>query len=101
MTTYPLSAIKVLDISQGIAGPFCGAQLARYGADVIKIEPPAGDWSRGVGQTAGGHSALSAVYNVGKRAMILDFKVKIIFKYLFINFSYLFCLIVISINQVR
>ena len=75
MTTYPLSAIKVLDVSQGIAGPFCGAQLARYGADVIKIEPPAGDWSRGVGQTAGGHSALSAVYNVGKRAMVLDFKI--------------------------
>ena len=75
MTTYPLSAIRVLDISQGIAGPFCGAQLARYGADVVKIEPPAGDWSRGVGQTAGGQSALSAVYNVGKRGMVLDFKV--------------------------
>lgn len=74
MTIAPLNGIKVLDLSQGIAGPYCGALLARYGADVIKIEPPAGDWSRGVGNNAGGHSALSAVYNVGKRGMILDLK---------------------------
>ena len=69
-----LEHLRVLDISQGIAGPYCGTLLSRYGADVIKGEPPAGDWSRGVGNGAGGHSALSAVYNVGKRGMILDLK---------------------------
>lgn len=74
MAHHPLTAIKVLDLSQGIAGPYCGALLARYGADVVKIEPPAGDWSRGVGNNADGHSALSAVYNLGKRGMVLDLK---------------------------
>lgn len=74
MSVTPLHDIKVLDLSQGIAGPYCGTLLSRYGADVIKVEPPAGDWSRGVGNGAGGHSALSAVYNVGKRGMILDLK---------------------------
>ncbi len=74
MSNAPLDGIKVLDLSQGIAGPYCGTLLSRYGADVIKIEPPAGDWSRGVGNGAGGQSALSAVYNVGKRGMILDLK---------------------------
>jgi crotonobetainyl-CoA:carnitine CoA-transferase CaiB-like acyl-CoA transferase len=74
MTINPLHGLKVLDVSQGIAGPYCGALLARYGADVVKVEPPSGDWARGVGQTAGGHSALSAVYNVGKQGMKLDLK---------------------------
>ena len=74
MSNAPLDGIKVLDLSQGIAGPYCGTLLSRYGADVIKIEPPAGDWSRDVGNGAGGQSALSAVYNVGKRGMILDLK---------------------------
>ena len=74
MSNAPLSGIKVLDLSQGIAGPYCGTLLSRYGADVIKVEPPVGDWSRGVGNSAGGQSALSAVYNVGKRSMILDLK---------------------------
>ncbi len=74
MTVTPLNGLKVLDASQGIAGPYCGALLARYGADVVKVEPPAGDWSRAVGQTAGGHSALSAVYNAGKRSILLDLK---------------------------
>src|SRR5262249_16009527 len=48
--------------------------LAAYGADVIKIEPPEGDWSRRLGTTYGNHSALSAVYNRGKRGLYLDLK---------------------------
>ncbi|MFT5507303.1 MAG: crotonobetainyl-CoA:carnitine CoA-transferase CaiB-like acyl-CoA transferase [Hyphomicrobiaceae bacterium] len=74
MSNAALNGIKVLDLSQGIAGPYCGTLLSRYGADVIKIEPPSGDWSRGIGNTSDGQSALSAVYNVGKRSLVLDLK---------------------------
>jgi hypothetical protein len=43
----------VLDTSQGIAGPYCATQLAALGANVVKVEPPAGDWSRGLSSKAG------------------------------------------------
>ena len=42
----PYAGLKVLDLSQGIAGPYCGMLLAQYGADVLKVEPAAGDWGR-------------------------------------------------------
>ena len=43
----PFEGVRVLDLSQGIAGPYCGMNFARNGADVIKLEPPgAGCWSR-------------------------------------------------------
>ena len=35
------AGLNVLDMSQGIAGPYCAALLGHYGANVIKIEPPA------------------------------------------------------------
>ena len=35
----PYAGLKVLDMSQGIAGPYCGMLLAQYGADVTKVEP--------------------------------------------------------------
>ena len=35
----PFEGVKVLDLSQGIAGPYCGMHLARNGADVIKADP--------------------------------------------------------------
>ncbi len=70
----PLSSILVIDASQGIAGPYCGAMLAGYGARVIKIEPPQGDWGRAVGKSYGTLSAYSVVYNRGKESVILDLK---------------------------
>ncbi|HEU0083624.1 MAG TPA: CoA transferase, partial [Bradyrhizobium sp.] len=36
----------MLDFGQGVASPYAAMLLAVYGADVIKIEPPEGDWSR-------------------------------------------------------
>jgi crotonobetainyl-CoA:carnitine CoA-transferase CaiB-like acyl-CoA transferase len=70
----PYRGLKVLDFGQGIASPYCAMLLAVYGADVIKVEPPEGDWSRFLGTTYGGHTTLSAVYNRGKRSLCLDLK---------------------------
>lgn len=70
----PWSGIRVLDISQGIAGPYCAQIMASQGAEVIKVEPPSGDWGRFVGVTHGDHSGLSLQYNQGKRGVALDAK---------------------------
>ena len=68
----PFEGIKVLDFSQGIAGPHCGMLFALYGADVIKIEPPEGDWSRPLGTVIDGMSAIFVAYNQGKRGLTVD-----------------------------
>ncbi|MEQ9331150.1 CoA transferase [Thalassobaculum sp.] len=70
----PYRGLRVLDLGQGVASPYCGQLLAVYGAEVVKLEPPEGDWSRRLGTTYGGHSALSAVFNRGKRSLCLDLK---------------------------
>jgi crotonobetainyl-CoA:carnitine CoA-transferase CaiB-like acyl-CoA transferase len=72
----PYRGLRVLDFGQGIASPYCAMLLAVYGADVIKVEPPEGDWSRFLGTTYGNHTTLSAVYNRGKRSLCLDLKHK-------------------------
>lgn len=66
--------LRVLDLGQGVAAPYCAMLLAMHGADVIKIEPLAGDWSRGLGTRYGDHTAMSAHYNRGKRGLALDLK---------------------------
>lgn len=70
----PYDGLEVIDLSQGIAGPYCGSLLALYGANVIKIEPPEGDWSRRLGVRVGDQSALSVCGNRGKRSIALDLK---------------------------
>ena len=73
-----LSDIKVLDLSQGVAGPFCGKLLAGFGAEVIKVEPPgAGDSSRSSepflsGSPTHESSALFAYINTSKKSVTLD-----------------------------
>lgn len=68
----PYTGLRVLDISQGIAGPYCAHILWQQGADVIKVEPPAGDWIRFVGVINGEHSAYGIQNSAGKKALALD-----------------------------
>jgi len=68
----PYSGLFVLDASQGIAGPYCATLLAACGATVVKLEPPAGDWSRGLSTRQGSQSAMHVTFNRGKRSVMLD-----------------------------
>ena len=71
----PFEGVKVLDLSQGVAGPYCAMHLARHGADVIKVEPPgAGCWSRQLGKWTGDQTAHSVVVNRAKRSLAVDLK---------------------------
>jgi crotonobetainyl-CoA:carnitine CoA-transferase CaiB-like acyl-CoA transferase len=67
--------VKVLDLSQGVAGPYCAMHLARNGADVIKVEPTGtGCWSRQLGRPTGDHTAHSVIVNRAKRSLAVDLK---------------------------
>jgi len=71
----PFAGLKVVDLSQGIAGPYCAMLLAQHGADVIKVEGIGdGDWARTLGTRYGTHSAFSIVGNLGKRSIAVDLK---------------------------
>ena len=70
----PYRGLKVVDASQGFAAPYCAGLLALYGAEVIKIEPPEGDWARGIGRNQAGQTPLHIVGNRGKRSIALDLK---------------------------
>lgn len=74
-TDLPFDGLTVLDLSQGIAGPYCGMMLARNGANVIKLEPPgAGCWSRQLGKSEGDQTAHSVVVHRAKRSLAVDLK---------------------------
>ena len=71
----PLADLKVVDISTIFAGPHCGRYLADFGADVVKVEQPAGDSSRNIGwRAADGETLWWKLANRGKRAITLDLK---------------------------
>ncbi len=71
----PFEGVRVLDLSQGVAGPYCAMHLARNGADVIKVEPTGtGCWSRQLGKSTGDHTAHSVVVNRAKRSLAVNLK---------------------------
>ncbi len=71
-TPQPYRDLFVLDASQGIAGPYCAMYLAACGATVVKLEPPAGDWARGLTTRQGDQSVMHVSGNRGKRSLVLD-----------------------------
>ena len=74
MVKGAFDGVTVLDFTQGVAGPHASLLLALHGADVIKIEPPEGDWGRALGELRGDHCAHSIAFNRGKRSIALDLK---------------------------
>ena len=75
----PLSGIRVLDLTNVLAGPFCAYQLALQGAEVIKVETPgSGDLARQLGHDPGlsrqGMGASFLAQNAGKQSMTLNLK---------------------------
>jgi crotonobetainyl-CoA:carnitine CoA-transferase CaiB-like acyl-CoA transferase len=73
-TRGALEGIRVLDVTQVMAGPFCAMQLSDMGAEVIKVEPPEGDSARRMAGAAGTDSPAFTAVNRGKRGIVLDLK---------------------------
>ncbi|MGZ9003824.1 MAG: CoA transferase, partial [Burkholderiales bacterium] len=72
-----LKGLRVLDLTRILAGPLCTMMLGDMGADVIKVEPVAGDDTRSWGPPfAGGESAYFLGINRNKRSMTLNMAVK-------------------------
>ena len=70
----PLAGIRVLDLSEVVAGPIVGRMLADLGADVVKVERPSGDTTRIVSPEVDGQSVYFTQLNAGKRNICLDLR---------------------------
>jgi len=66
----PLEGVRVVEMTHMVMGPTCGMILAQLGAEVIKVEPPAGDKTRSLG---GMGTSFFPLFNRGKRSVVLDF----------------------------
>lgn len=71
-----LAGVRVIELAEGVAGPYCGKLLAGLGADVLKVEPPHGDCTRRAGPFPGDvfdpeRSGLFLHLNTGKRSAVL------------------------------
>ncbi|MDP6454867.1 MAG: CoA transferase [SAR202 cluster bacterium] len=78
MNAAALDGLKVVELAEGVAGPYCGRLLAAFGAEVVKIErPQVGDWTRGAEPLLPDvdepeSSALFLYLNTGKKSVTLD-----------------------------
>jgi crotonobetainyl-CoA:carnitine CoA-transferase CaiB-like acyl-CoA transferase len=69
-----LGGVRVADFSAVVAGPYCTRLMARWGADVVKVEPPDGDHLRSLRPLRDGVSAFFGALNAGKRSIALDLR---------------------------
>jgi crotonobetainyl-CoA:carnitine CoA-transferase CaiB-like acyl-CoA transferase len=69
-TGLPLEGVRVVEMTHMVMGPTCGMILVQLGAEVIKVEPPAGDKTRSLG---GMGTSFFPLFNRGKRSVVLDF----------------------------
>ena len=85
ITPGPLVGIRVIDLTRILAGPYCTMIMADLGADVVKLEPPTGDPSRGTGPFVParegvtpadprGYGTYFMSVNRGKRSIVVDLK---------------------------
>lgn len=75
MVARPLDGVRVADLTRFVAGSQATMWLTALGAEVVKIEPPAGDPYRGQGTgRAGGQSVLFTALNAGKRSLAVDLR---------------------------
>ena len=69
----PLEGLRVVELAEGVAGPYCAQELSDAGADVIKVEKPGGDRTRGWGSRKRGDVGVAFLAtNRGKRGVALD-----------------------------
>jgi len=71
----PLTGLRVLELADE-TGQFCGKLLGDLGADVVKIEPPAGDSTREMPGAVGSDSPSFNAVNRGKRSVVLNLKAR-------------------------
>lgn len=69
-----MQGTRVLDLTRVLAGPWATQALADQGADVIKVEPPEGDETRGFGPAPNGHSTYFQSINRNKRSIVLNLR---------------------------
>lgn len=78
MSSRPLTGLRIIDLTQVFAGPYCSYLLGLLGADVIKVELPGGEWSRTQGPPGAardaGLAAGFATQAAGKRMLAVDIR---------------------------
>jgi crotonobetainyl-CoA:carnitine CoA-transferase CaiB-like acyl-CoA transferase len=70
----PLEGLRVIDVTQAMAAPFCTMNLGDMGADVVKVEPPGGEDMRRSSVGKNGHAGTFLTMNRSKRGIVVDLK---------------------------